>query len=59
MAIQHLGVSLEYYHSLPGSSYWATAEKGFMTKSKILAAYRTLTMVDAVKKDLEYNGRGQ
>lgn len=56
MAVQYLGIGLDYYHTLPGSAYWATEEKGFMTKSHILAAYRTLTMIDAIKKDMEYHG---
>lgn len=54
LAIQSLHVSYEFYISLPGSHHWATPEQDYMTKSKLIAVYRTLAQLENVKQDLQW-----
>lgn len=53
LAWKYLGIPYETYEELPGIRHWAKA--GEMTKSRVIAMYRTLSRIEAIQQDIQWN----
>lgn len=52
-AWRYLGIPYEVYETLPGTKYWT--EEGQLTRSRVIAMYRTLTRIEMVQQDIQWN----
>lgn len=53
LALNHFGL-MSLYGKIPGSRHWATAETGFLTLNKIVAAYRLSKKLEAIETSIRW-----